>query len=233
MYNGIEVDVLSLGDADCIVVTQWVDPFPHRVLIDGGSGDAEVVIDFLRGRNYTTLWAAVCTHLHDDHARGLIKVVQNRHITIHNGWMHDIRRHVSPDALRRASSADDGVREVLENTCELARSLAARGVALAEPFAGSVVAGYPFMTVLGPTVPFYRGTIADFMRTPPPSRYARQAGLVPPASRAALAVAPPLFGSASLEAPTAAGVCSRRVKRKKEPDDAALQQHQRNSGSDV
>src|SRR5271157_3325175 len=177
MYNGIEVDVLSLGDADCIVVTQWCGSFPHRVLIDGGSGaDAEIVTDFLRSRNYTSFWAALCTLLHNDHARGLIKVVQNKAIAIRNGWMHDIRKHVGPDALRRASVGDDNVKEVVETTKELAGAFLNRGLIPQEPFAGgaaSVIAGYPSMTVLGPSLPYYKRVIEEFTRVelpalPPP-----------------------------------------------------------------
>jgi glyoxylase-like metal-dependent hydrolase (beta-lactamase superfamily II) len=154
MFNGIEVDVLSLGDADCIAVTQWHDSFPHRILIDGGSGaNAELVTDFLRSRDYTDLWAVLCTHPHNDHARGLIKVVQDKSITFRHAWMHDIRRHVSPDALRRAAAADSGVKEVVETTKELASVFASRSLTPQEPFAGTVIAGWPNITVLGPSLP--------------------------------------------------------------------------------
>ncbi len=171
MYSGIEVDVLALGDADCIIVTQWVYStqgrysFPHRVLIDGGSGaDAEYVIDFLLSRGYTDFWAAVCTHPHIDHARGLIKVVQNRSITIHNGWMPDIRNHVRVETLRRASAADDGVKEVVETTEELARAFASRNIIPQEPFEGISIAFWPSMTVLGPSLPFYARVVEEFTK---------------------------------------------------------------------
>lgn len=168
MFNGVEVDVLSLGDADCTVVTKWHDSYPHRILIDGGSGaDAELIVDFLRKRNYASFWAIVCTHLHKDHARGLIRIVQNKNIAITKGWMHDIRKHLSPDALRRASAADDGVKEVVETTKELASAFAFRNVTPQEPFAGSIIAGWPSMTVLGPTLQYYRSVIRDFADVAP------------------------------------------------------------------
>ena len=149
-FNGIEVDVLALGDADCIVVTQWADGTPHRLLIDGGCGDdAEGVIDFLQSHGFTYFWAALCTHLHNDHARGLIKIVQGKTITIVNGWMHDIRNHVGADALRRACR-DDGVKEVVETTKELASSFASRRITPQEPFAKNFIAGWPCASVLGP-----------------------------------------------------------------------------------
>jgi len=110
VFNGIEVDVVDIGDADCIVVTRWVNSVSHRVLIDGGCGaDAEKILDFLLRRGCTNFWAVVCTHLHNDHARGLIKLVRNPSLTIQNGWMHNINKQVSAEALRRASGVTDGV----------------------------------------------------------------------------------------------------------------------------
>jgi glyoxylase-like metal-dependent hydrolase (beta-lactamase superfamily II) len=98
VFNGIEVDVVDIGDADCIVVTRWVNSVPHRVLIDGGcGGDAIKILDFLLHRGFTEFWAVVCTHLHSDHAQGLIKLVRNRALTIRHGWMHDVNKHVTAE----------------------------------------------------------------------------------------------------------------------------------------
>lgn len=163
MYNGLEIDVLSLGDADCSIVTQWNDGIPYRVLIDGGcGGDAETVTEFLRARQYTNLWAVVCTHMHNDHASGLIKVVQSPHITIHNGWMHDLRRHVSPDGLRRVCASRDSVCSAVDTTRALSEALSKRGIPIHEPFVGACVAGYPNMFVLGPSRKFYEGALEEF-----------------------------------------------------------------------
>jgi beta-lactamase superfamily II metal-dependent hydrolase len=179
MFNGIEVDMLSLGDADCTVVTQWVNNFPHRILIDGGRGsDAPAILDFLHSRGYKNFWAAVCTHLHRDHARGLIKLVQDKSLHFTNGWMHNIRKHISADALRSASAGSssqaEGVRKVLESTDELARAFASRNLTPQEPFANSSIAAFPAMTVLGPSVPFYQSALRQFTKarlTPSPNFY--------------------------------------------------------------
>jgi beta-lactamase superfamily II metal-dependent hydrolase len=173
MYDGIEVDMLSLGDADCIVITQFhLELGAQTVLIDGGKeSDAPQVIDFLHRMRKTNLWGAVCSHLHKDHARGLIKVLRHPSISVQTGWMHDIRGHVMPDALRRASYGNsqeaDGVREILDNTRELASAFASCGVKPTEPFAGQVVAGCPYMTVLGPTEGYYEKAISEFIDEEP------------------------------------------------------------------
>lgn len=169
MFNGVEVDVISLGDADCAVVTQWQGFFAHRILIDGGSGcDAEIVLDFLRRRNSTHFWAVVCTHLHNDHANGLIKLVRSSAISFTHGLMHDITKHVGAGALRRASAANDGVSEVVETTRALAAAFASRGITPIEPFAGMGIAKWPEITVLGPSLPYYNSVIGEFAKVEPP-----------------------------------------------------------------
>ena len=50
MYNGVEIDMLSLGDADSILVSNWQGLSVQRFLIDGGNkGNASKVREFLRG----------------------------------------------------------------------------------------------------------------------------------------------------------------------------------------
>lgn len=157
MFDGLEVDVLSLGDADCVVVTKWHDNRPHRILIDGGcSGDADTILEFLLDRNYTVFWAAICSHAHNDHASGLVKIIRHPRITIQNGYMHDIRNHVDSYSLRRAAAADTGVNQVVETTKELAGAFASRLITPVEPFAGVQIAGWPDMRVLGPSCEFYK-----------------------------------------------------------------------------
>ena len=170
-FNGIEIDMLSLGDADSILVTEWYGTTVWRVLIDGGcASDAKTIRDFLRSRNVTSLYAVVCTHLHKDHARGLIELVKDKSISISFGWLHDMRNHASADALRRASSSDssqaDGVKEALETTKELASAFASRHITTSEPFAGGIISYLPGLSVLGPTQPFYKKTLEESIGQP-------------------------------------------------------------------
>jgi len=207
MFNGLEVDVLSLGDADCIVVTHWTHFGPQRILVDGGTeDDAEVVFEFLRRRKFTDFWAVICSHQHRDHARGLIKLIQNKQLTYQNCWMHDIRQHFSRDALRRAmagnSSEADALREIVETTGELARAFADRKLVSQEPFAGVTIASYPPMVALGPSLEFYNRVVRELVDVDAPRT-------VQPSFLAALAAAgtsqapSPLFASASVFSPPA------------------------------
>src|ERR1051326_4392141 len=161
-YSGFEVDALDLGDADCVVLTQWQNGVAHRILIDAGrASDATKVRDFLIARGYREFWAVVCTHLHKDHAGGLINIVHDPAFTFSNGWMHNINRHLSADALRRAARLSD-VQEVTELTTRLIAAFARRGITPKEPFAGMTIAGYPGLHVLGPSLAYYREVINEF-----------------------------------------------------------------------
>jgi len=167
-YYGLEIDMLSLGDADSILVTEWWGNYVFNVLIDGGTAsDAKTVREFLRSRNVTSLYAVVCTHLHNDHARGLIELVKDKTLSITFGWMHDMRNHASADALRRASSGNssqaDGAKEALETTKELASAFASRHISTQEPFAGQTIAPLPGLIVLGPTPQFYKNALEEFI----------------------------------------------------------------------
>jgi beta-lactamase superfamily II metal-dependent hydrolase len=171
--HALEVDMLGLGDADCILVTEWTPTCPCRVLIDGGSGvDASAVKNFLLSKNALGFYSIVCTHPHNDHAAGLAKIVQDKTFKFSTCWMHDIRKHVNPITLRREMAGSSAhatwVRQVVENTEELARAFASRGVVPREPFAGNVISNFPNLEVLGPDEPFYRETIEEFLEVKVP-----------------------------------------------------------------
>jgi beta-lactamase superfamily II metal-dependent hydrolase len=174
VFDGIEVDMLSLGDADSILLTHWTNTGPCRVLIDGGCAtDAGTVLEFLRSRNATALYSVVCTHPHNDHASGLIKLVKEKSIYFCTAWMHDIRKHASADALRRASSGSSSeaqaVKEVLQTTKELANAFCSHtfngsSITPQEPFAGQNISHVPSLTVLGPTQLFYQRALEEFIK---------------------------------------------------------------------
>jgi beta-lactamase superfamily II metal-dependent hydrolase len=168
MYNGIEVDMLTVGNADAILVTRWVDGTATRILIDGGDAcDAEAVVAFLVRRGATHLNHVVCSHPHDDHAAGLVDVVKNRALRIDAGWMHlpwchvDLRR--LGVALERSQAAASKVVRIIRASVETARRLvdafAARRITPQEPFDPGQI---DFLTVAGPTKGYYEELLKEF-----------------------------------------------------------------------
>src|SRR5262249_36946468 len=161
--------MLSLGDADCLVVTEWTPVGAVRGLIDGGkASDAETIKAFLQKRGYNYFYSVVCSHPHEDHAGGLIQLVKDPSFTFSTAWLHDLRNHVSPWDLRSSMSGSSpeahGVKQVVETTRELASAFASRGLLVQEPFAGADISFSPRLTVLGPSLDFYKTVLADFTK---------------------------------------------------------------------
>jgi len=206
MFNGFEIDMVSLGDADCLIVTEWNPQWGMgRILIDGGSrSDAKVVKSFLLERGYKYFYSVVCTHAHNDHAAGLIELVKDPAFTFSNGWMHDIRNHVDSASLRKASAGNssqaDGVRQIVETTKELDSAFRSRGVIPQEPFLGAAISGYPQLVVLGPSLAFYKSVLADFTKVEVPSYLPPLlAAAVPAAGSTLPSSLPPFLRSALLQ----------------------------------
>jgi beta-lactamase superfamily II metal-dependent hydrolase len=166
MLTGLEVDMLSLGDADCILVTGWSGNTARRVLIDGGNkGSFDVVRGFLKKRDIVFLDAVVCTHPHDDHAGGLLELAGDETIAIGSAFFHVPQRHIDPKQVEKAlrlaagSAEADSIRKSLDTAKDLVLAFAKRGLSVTEPFAGMNV---EFLTVVGPSLTFYEGLIAQF-----------------------------------------------------------------------
>ena len=165
-YNGFEIDMLDVGDADCVLVTRWRDGWPWRVLIDGGNKtDAATVRAFLQRRGINRIHHVVCSHPHDDHAGGLVDVVADRSIRFDCGWMHMPWLHMDEKAVKKALGLSNGLQEAIrfEKSLETATSLydvfVTRGILVFEPFAGEEIA---FLQVCGPTEAYYEELLGAF-----------------------------------------------------------------------
>src|SRR5581483_113788 len=168
MYNGFEIDMLKLGNADCFLATRWENGTPTRVLIDGGNAcDAPTVLGFLKERGITYLDHIVCSHPHDDHAAGLVEVVSSNSIRFGQAWMHLPWNHVDMSnlstALNDSAASAKKVVKIINESVETASSLydafVTRGVQPNEPFQGQEIA---FLMVCNPTEEFYESLLCDF-----------------------------------------------------------------------
>lgn len=166
MYSGIEIDMLSVGNADCILVSYWSGLSVQRVLIDGGNkGDAPTVRAFLRGLKIETIDHVLSTHLHDDHSGGLIELLSDETLKFGKVWCHVPHWHVDMDkvwpALKAAGSSSDEaakIRKSLQTVTDIFNIAKKRSIALEEPFKGKRVG---FLEVCSPTVEFYDGLVVE------------------------------------------------------------------------
>jgi len=165
-FNGIEIDMLSLGDADCILVTSWDDDLPTYVLIDGGYAKHVPIIEkFLGERNVEEIDHVVNTHLHDDHIRGLVKLVQNGKFKIGNAWMHLPERHVDMVTVNKALEKTAALKEsqLVTASVQAEQNLVAileeLEIDIFEPFQGDRIGP---LTVCGPTQEYYEELMSQY-----------------------------------------------------------------------
>lgn len=168
ILTGLEIEMLPLGNADCILVTGWEGNFPTRVLIDGGNkGDFDKVRSFLDNSGISHIDHVVCSHPHDDHAGGLLEIAQDRSLTIGKAWMHlPLLNHplFGSRLMFESYKKSERGKEILE-TLETIENLEAtfnfRNVPIYEPFLGNAIA---FLTVCGPAQLFYKNQLAQFIK---------------------------------------------------------------------
>jgi beta-lactamase superfamily II metal-dependent hydrolase len=165
-FNGIEIDMLSLGDADSILVTSWDDDIPTYVLIDGGYVKHVPIIEtFLGERNVDEIDHLISTHLHDDHIRGLVRLVQNGKFEIGTAWLHLPEKHVDMITMNKALEKTAALKESRLITASvqaeqnLVQALEEREIDIIEPFQGQRIGP---LTVCGPTKEYYEELLAQY-----------------------------------------------------------------------
>jgi len=167
-FDGIEVDMLNLGNADSILVTKWVAGSASRILIDGGNlSDSDRILAFLKSRGVTYLDHIVCTHPHDDHAGGLVGIVKSPEIDFGQAWIHLPWNHVNQEMLANVLNRSEAstkrvvniIRASVQTTRDLVGAIGARRKPIIEPFAGLKIG---FLYVCGPSKSFYEQLLKDF-----------------------------------------------------------------------
>jgi beta-lactamase superfamily II metal-dependent hydrolase len=167
-YNGFEVDLFSLGNADSILVGKWSGLSVERVLVDGGNySDGKKVLEFLATRRIGYLDHIVCSHPHDDHAGGLFDVVSSPSLDFGAFWIHLPWNHIDftclQGALREGESTAkrvvQTVRKSLKATSDLVEAVRRRGKPIFEPFKARRIGP---LFVCGPEHTFYEGLLSEF-----------------------------------------------------------------------
>jgi beta-lactamase superfamily II metal-dependent hydrolase len=166
-----EYDVLSVGDADAILIRQYIDDEPYIVLIDAGNaGDADKIKDHLRDY-YKSYYIdlAICTHPDSDHKDGFFKLLLDEEITINTFWLIDPAEYLDVDDLlyyRNPVNVKRAVRKIWQkstdanlNLYDLASQKCAKVVSVID---GSEYSILP-ISIVGPTKEYYNQVVKDMV----------------------------------------------------------------------
>jgi beta-lactamase superfamily II metal-dependent hydrolase len=166
MYDGLEIDMLAVGNADAILLTAWNGDSEFRTLVDGGNKKdwQETVKPFLLAQNVKHLHAVVSTHPHDDHAGGLLELANDRSISIGHAYLHLPQNHLDmgrvDTTLRKSTTQLARILEKsLETSKDLYSALKTRGIGITEPFDDVRIGTFK---VVGPTVNLYTSAVHLF-----------------------------------------------------------------------
>jgi beta-lactamase superfamily II metal-dependent hydrolase len=166
-YNGFEIFYQNLGNADSIYIRHWQNSVPTNILIDGGrKSHVEQIEKFLQERAKDSpecssiIHHLICTHSDDDHAGGLVPLVENKKFHIGKAWVHDLRKTEFLPSSYRESLKRWGANKLLEkiesseqSRLALLAALEARNIDCEDPYMGAQIGP---MWVLGPTKEFFR-----------------------------------------------------------------------------
>lgn len=156
---GLEIDMLSVGDADAITLRHvGPDGKSFVAVIDGAyQENAYTILDIVKtyyGRSYIDL--VVSTHPDQDHILGLIALLDL--IRVDRVWVHDPSKH-RPSSMLRAkrilasyNSSGIALLKSMDDLEQFIKLVDSKRIPREEPFAGL---RYGPLFVVGPSVSFY------------------------------------------------------------------------------
>lgn len=159
-HNGFEVFFLYLGNADSIFVRHYTQGVKTTILIDGGcKKHTPIVRNFLRFLGENVINHLVCSHHHEDHAAGLVDLVQDASLTFGKAWVHTGLLAVDGIERNRFLIYENLLRRIQESKkiqTDLVSALNNRRILIEEPFAFAQIG--PF-TIVSPTREFYNAQL--------------------------------------------------------------------------
>lgn len=163
----LEIDMLSVGNADAIIVHTTYGSDEHIVVIDAGnSGDGEKVVEHIRKYmpNHARVDLLISSHPHDDHIGGITTVLEEldvEHVLIHEPESYRkqiaaMQNQVSSKQLQKARKSLGTLTDVMEKISE-------DDIPHSQPFAGvsfDLLDG-AVLEIVGPSQDFYANLASD------------------------------------------------------------------------
>lgn len=179
MSTQLQIDFLAVdsGEKSGDAIAFRYGNFSHRslfkvVIIDGGTKDSgnKLVEHINQFYDTNEVDLVICTHPDADHASGLRQIMNQcvvNELWIHKPWDHS--EHVC-DLFHDGRITDNSLSERLQKAYTYAYELVTlaedKGIPVREPFAGRQSEDFA-LTILGPTVDYYRGVDTRFRKKSP------------------------------------------------------------------
>lgn len=141
------------------------------IVIDGGTlASGEKIVEHIKNVYKTdTVDLIINTHPDNDHCSGLREVINNltvKEIWIHRPWLSsDEFLGMFQDGRITTNSLKERLKDALNVVSEIESLAKSKSITLKEPFTGLTFDG-GVVTVLGPTVNFYKELLSQFRSTP-------------------------------------------------------------------
>ena len=157
----LEIDMLSVGNADAIIIHSTDQSAERIIIIDSGNScDGEKVVNHIRTYMpyHSRVDLLICTHPHDDHIAGVSTVIDNLDVDFvlihepesYRKQIESMRLHVSYKQLLEARKSLDTLTDVMQKISQY-------NIPHCQPFAGvryDLLDG-AVLEIVGPSEEFY------------------------------------------------------------------------------
>jgi beta-lactamase superfamily II metal-dependent hydrolase len=164
--------MLKVGDADAIIIRQYIKGRSYIVLIDAGhEGDAETIRKHLL-RYYKTNYInlAICTHPDSDHKGGFFGLLNDKNIKIGSLWLSDPDEILTRDEKRELGNEEE-VREAIRKIWQKSEDDELNLIKLAKEKGIHVYSAidkyfndFLHIRIVGPKEDYYKESIKDIIR---------------------------------------------------------------------
>lgn len=109
-----EYEILKVGDADIIIIRQYINNESFLILIDAGNANNSSTIKNHLKQYYKTTYIdlAICTHPDSDHKDGFFDLLQDPEMTFAEFWLTDPAEYIDENDIARYRNHDNAVRAV-------------------------------------------------------------------------------------------------------------------------
>lgn len=166
-----EYEILKVGDADAIIIRQYINDESFIILIDAGNAcnSATIKTHLKRYYNSTYIDLAICTHPDSDHKDGFFDLLQDPEMTIAEFWLTDPANYIDEHDIQRYRNHSNAVKAVraiwnksTDNSLNLIDLALSKCNVVRSVIDGSAHRILP-ISIVGPSPEYYREVVKEMV----------------------------------------------------------------------